>query len=73
MSISRKEACNINPLIDTASGETLSRVRDMLFLLQDLNAQDVVDCGESNRAVFHILYLIQYAIDFEMGSGEGKS
>jgi hypothetical protein len=63
-----------NPLVDdTASYETLSRVRDMVFLLEDINAQGVIECEESNRAVFHILYLIQYAIDFEMGNMENKS
>ena len=72
--VSRKHASLINPLIDdTTSSETLSRVRDMVFLLQDINAQGLdIECEESNRAVFHTLNFIQGAIDFEIGNSKGN-
>jgi len=69
----RKLAAEINPLIDTdGNPATLGKVRDMLFLLEDINAEGLeLGAPESQRAIFHILYCIQHAIDFEIADQGG--
>jgi len=72
MLITRKVAASQNPLIDDSSNiETLDRVRSILHLLEDINAQELeISDIKSQQAIYNLLSLMDKALEFEIKDKE---